>query len=917
MILHCPSCSARYDVPAEAAANPAVTFRCTNCETMFGPAEGLSVPEDRPWSASRSTEGHLPPSRGLGQATEGVATFHGPGAVGPRGLPPTNLPSMGPGGAVSSYAQAPGSPPSGYGQPPSAVPLGVGQPPQPASVPLQNVPGGGGLPGGFRDGVFESQATVAMTGTEKVPRKMDELPVSRGVRFDSQAARAVQSSSSSEMALPAPGVPVQPIDAEAFFDDDDPGVDSNDTGGGFERARTGLRGGLQRSETPSTELATNPGLSGFGVPALGDLGGPADAQARQTVPAGHDHAAAAFAGASAMRANPNNAATVAAPAASPFSASASGPSMPPTHQGTAGPPGAAGAGPPTSGADAAFTAPPVIPSGVFGVASNPTDVHPALDSTDVRIPSEAHPSTDTGPSAPRSDTGLWGTDESKVIALPDVPTPTSFDSNELDAVPARQPLPSGVPSPKSTTGGIRRISPPTSRSASSSAALPSGPAPSFETGPASTIGRSFPDTGAVPAQSEGGSTVFRLSELDGGSGMDLDPALSATVRRSHTADVDISPKRVSQKIDPLVEFHDVFQDIRRAEKGDDRSATERYFDTGLFSGVQEQTPESEEKVRLEREARDAKLREGRLNLKAGAGGIAQRIEREVGPSDSSVEEDDDMLAAALAESGLREPSTDVAAVQEEAGRAAVVDLDVAGESAGSPAFPNAARYLTVLLVFLLATAGLLGFVASKNNGILDFGAFDQMLGVAFKGETYVPRHQSVVQIIQSAEGWVEEPLDCLPSNDGNALAVADLVGGQYEAVHGTVFTLVDGTVTNTTDRAYRSIDVEVSLTTESGDTVAVRVIPAGARIEQPLLAEIVEPGRLQSEYDRLGGLVSEVELAPESVTTFSAAFILPDDVRAADLTSTARVVGAERAHESCWGEVRFSTPDQGATALEE
>ena len=847
MILHCPTCGAQYDVPADAAANPGVIFRCTTCETMFSPAEGLSAPP-----SSGAIAGRLPPPRGLGQATEGVESV----ISGPRALPPSNLP------------------------PTFRDPLPPAQP--------SGAPGGmGGLPSGFRDGVFESQAAVAAPDQVAVPRQMDSLPVARGVNCESQSSKAV-STVPAEMGLPAPGVPVQPIDAEEFFDDDA----GEDTGGGgsFRRADTGLRGAAgQANPSESVELPTNPGLSGFGVPALGAA---ADEQARQTVPAGYDHAAAAFAGATAM--SPNDAATVAAPAANFGAPAAAG--APPPSVFTEGP--IAG----DVGPDPGAPPPPVAGGAVFGNAANPTDVHQASDSASVRGASQS-----TESQGPPADSGVWDAEESKVISLPDVPLPTSFDSNELDAVPVRNPLPPGVPATKPTTGGIRRISP--NRTGSSSAAVPAAPRPGF--GPSDNIH----DTGA-PASTSEGSTVFRLSELDSQSGMGLDPGLAARVRHSADEDEELDPKRVTQRIDPHVEFHDVFQDIRRAEKGDDRTASERYFDTGLFSGVGDTSPEAAEKAQKERDERESRAREGRLNLKAGAGGLAQRIEREVAQPDVGAGNDDDVLAAALAESGLREPSQDYQAVQERE-RRAVVDLDLAGESSSRTAFPNAARYLSVLLVFVFASVGFVGFVAAKNGGLLDFGAFGQMVAVAFKGATYEPRHQTVVQVVQSAEGWVEHELDQMPSNDGNALAVGDLVGGQYEAGHGAVFTLVDGTVTNTTERVYRGAVVEVTLTAESGEVEASRQIPVGPGVAQPQLESMLDEDAVDAEYVRLTELFADVEFEPGAVATFSAAFILAEGIVAEELVFAAHVVSAERPLDSCWADVEFSTPDDVTTPTEE
>ena len=689
MILHCPACGAQYDVPADAAANPRMTLRCTTCETMFSAAQGLGA--GQPARTPGSMTGRLPPPRGLAQSTGGVDTV----MSGPRALPPTNLPA--------TFRDPP---------PPSSPSGSTG------------VPGGASLPPGFREGVFESQAAVAASNQSGVPRNLDSLPVSRGVNYESQSSKAV-AAITEQMGLPTPGVPVQPIDAEAYFDEG-PDVDSQ-------------------------------------------VG-------------------------------------------------------------------------------------------------------------------------------------------SQMNSLSDVPQPSSFDSSELDAVPERSPLPQELPPSKPTTGGIRRISP--DRTRSSSAAVPAAPAAGV--GPSD----SMHDTGSPTTTSEC-SPVFRRSDLEGETGMDLHPALSARVRRTRTAGEEPSGlKCATKQIDPLVEFHDVFQDIRRAEKGDERTATERYFDSGLFSEVGETTPESEEKARREREEREARLREGRLDLKAGAGGLAQRIERQVAQPEAGPDGDDDVLAAALAESGLPEPSRDHELAQEELKRA-VVDLDAAGDSATTTVFPNAARYLGVLLVFGLATSGFLGFVAARNGGLIDFSAFGQMVAVAFQGGTYEPRHQTIVQVVQSAEGWVENELEAMPSNDGNALAVGELVGGQYAAGHGAVFTLVDGTVTNLTDRAYRSAFVEVTLTNDVGEVHTTRRVPVGPRIEQPQLESIVDEAALSAEYDRVAGLFADVELAPGSVATFSAVFLLEDGSIAEELTFGARVVDAERALDSCWAGVEFSTPEDIVAASDE
>ena len=386
------------------------------------------------------------------------------------------------------------------------------------------------------------------------------------------------------------------------------------------------------------------------------------------------------------------------------------------------------------------------------------------------------------------------------------------------------------------------------------------------------------------------SAMFRVSQLD-----------------DRPEDVVVGP--VSKKIDPMVEFNDVFQDIRRAEKGDDKKPSERYFDTDLFATpLEEKSKEDNEKRYRKDKDREERVKGGKLNLHAGAGGLADRIERQVGAPQERLEASD-MIAAALAESGLREPSVDTDAVSEGKKKPKVVDLDVSGDARGEDiAFSNAGRFFAALLVLVLCCVGTLGFIASRNDGIFDFRDVDQMLGVAFKGQEYQPRHVSVIRIVDGEEvvvgDSVADAIDLAP----HSLDVGDVEGGRYEAAHGANFALVDGVVTNNGDTNYRAIAVTVELIDPEGNVVDSRTVRAGAAIAQPELEAVEGAAELDSAYAALEAGASELTIAPGQEIVFNAAFARDPAAADESLTFTARVHSAERESGSCWGRVEFNPP---------
>lgn len=363
---------------------------------------------------------------------------------------------------------------------------------------------------------------------------------------------------------------------------------------------------------------------------------------------------------------------------------------------------------------------------------------------------------------------------------------------------------------------------------------------------------------------------------------------------------------VRNRIDPMVEFHDLFQDIRRAEKGDDKRASERYFDTGLFSNPLE--GEHKPKLPPAAPARGSGGQTAGLDLRAG-GDFAASVASELNPQRRAM--DSDLIAAALAESGLGEPSTAAAPKQQ---APSVVDLDLSGEAHSGESYRGLARALGAVLVIGTCVLSFAGFLAAKNDWLFDLREVDQMLGVAFRGQDFVPRHVRVVRVVDGVETVVGEPTaDALSPS---TLTIGALQAGVYEASHGGRFALVDGTLRNASDSRYRRVDLLVRLLGPEGAVVAERRVPAGVRVDQPGLEAVQDEQSLDAHYEELRGRVTEFSLASGNETAFTGAFLLPPEADPQQLRFDAAVVSGERGAPTCWIPVTFGEELAASAAVE-
>ncbi len=447
--------------------------------------------------------------------------------------------------------------------------------------------------------------------------------------------------------------------------------------------------------------------------------------------------------------------------------------------------------------------------------------------------------------------------------------------------------------------------------------------PSFGAHPASTESgdRSF---GAGPTADAGTGGLFGdgtmsddLADLIGQAG---DPTGAApegalparTPAAAAPDDAESAGGRTTRPIDPMVEFHDVFQDIRRAEKGDDLDGTARYLDAGLLgTALEGQSAEAmakhEAMVRREREERRRRRSEGELDLRGGLGhSLTSRA-----PGRPRAEESD-LIAAALDEAGLREPSEEhIAARAAAEPGVAETALPKSKPQAGPPAYPpmvfpdpaeTGGRLAAGLLVIVLTLIAALAYVAFQNDGLLDFREFDQMVGVAFHGEEYQPRHESIVRVVETAEGWVEEVVDSLPTEDDGDLRLAGVVSGVYRSTDGRDFVVVDGVVVNQGDSRYRRVDVVVELVTGDGELAARRIVPAGNGVAQPILEALTDEASLDAAYSSLRDTAADLVVESGQQTPFSGVFLAEDPALAEldDLRFSVGVHSAERETASCW-----------------
>lgn len=351
---------------------------------------------------------------------------------------------------------------------------------------------------------------------------------------------------------------------------------------------------------------------------------------------------------------------------------------------------------------------------------------------------------------------------------------------------------------------------------------------------------------------------------------------------------------VRNRIDPLVEFHDVFQDIRKRERADAvrKESPRPYLDPDLFSEDDEKAGKEPARETLPSAER---FRTGRLDLKGGSLESSGSVSGE-GPRFRERGMESDLVAAALAESGIAEPSPAELAKARRGEEIAALDLSGDAHLRGEN-YLGAARALGAVLTVVLTCVAALAFLAFRNEGRLDFRELDQMFGVAFRGQTYVGRPGEVASALQGAD-TLGSPV-AVPAQ----LEIREQRGGVYEAATGTRFVVIDGLVAAVGDSPHRAVTVDVALETLDGQPVATRRVPIAARIEQPALESVTTASALDAAHEALFGRADGFTLEAGAEAAFSAAFLLDSATDGDPLAYRAVVTSAERNIGACWAPV--------------
>lgn len=358
------------------------------------------------------------------------------------------------------------------------------------------------------------------------------------------------------------------------------------------------------------------------------------------------------------------------------------------------------------------------------------------------------------------------------------------------------------------------------------------------------------------------------------------------------------------KIDPVMEFQDLFRD------DDGNAPSRRYVSESLAAGA----------ARVERRAEPSDALE-RLD------GLHQhRVEtsddyRAVDSPLITQTEESSLLDLALAASGFGEPADedhDAQASPEVRGVSRLIKLDIAGDAERRREVEKSSgtggRIAVSLLIIVLTLVGTLAFIASRNDWLLDLSEMDQMLGVAFRGESYEPRLVSIVRIVETEERWVEETLDAMPEEQNSSLEPMDLDAGRYINGDGVNFVIVEGTVANRSEATYRNIFLVAELLDTEGNVVTSRTVPAGSEIDQPMLERIQVPADLDRAYTDVVERAEGLDIAAGQRTRFTAVFMLDDDMAGDELTYAVRPFRARQRRDACWGTVAFS-PEEASTEV--
>ena len=287
------------------------------------------------------------------------------------------------------------------------------------------------------------------------------------------------------------------------------------------------------------------------------------------------------------------------------------------------------------------------------------------------------------------------------------------------------------------------------------------------------------------------------------------------------------------------------------------------------------------------------------------------------PDKSIFDEESALLDLALLNSGYDEPSegenNDIIdpSTRHRASIARVRSLNVGADAARKMAEAEASgtigTILGTILIVLFTLMAIMMFITAKNDWTLDFRDFDQMLGVAFKGEVYQPRHVQVVRMIASEGRWIEEVLEENELANEIEIQPVDISLGAYQNQTGTRFFLVSGKLENQTENdSFRLPLIHFELVDRDGEVVFEQNIPAGENIEQPILEEIETQADIDALYADITQRAADVELSAGFQIPFTAIILAADLHDPESLSFNTSVFEAQiRTPNSCWSIVHY------------
>ncbi|MFT4705106.1 MAG: putative Zn finger-like uncharacterized protein [Bradymonadia bacterium] len=367
--------------------------------------------------------------------------------------------------------------------------------------------------------------------------------------------------------------------------------------------------------------------------------------------------------------------------------------------------------------------------------------------------------------------------------------------------------------------------------------------------------------------------------------------------------------KIEGTVDPLVEFGEMFREARAGETGDP-AATAALADIMLgdqFGGERAGKPAEELQLMggstttAEQESpfwRERVSMPSNSPIRMSADTPSTRGPRHTDSTDAMLSE---AMTASRHDKAPPAPKTTVKTVRRQR---QTEELDGVGDGR------KATYLLSTLLMTLLTLIGVAGFIAYKNDGFLDLREPDQMIGVAFKDQPYLPRFRTVLRA--GDDGNEIE----IPAADGGTpigdhpLAVRDITSGYYTNAAGIEFVLLHGTIENQTEFGFRRLVVLAELVDSTGQVVRSRFVPAGQRVDQPALEDATTAADLNALYATISTSAEDLLIAPTNLTPFTAVFLVREGESVEGFTYRAEVQRGERQAASPWRGISFGTmPD--------